>query len=126
MSLKVVERLGLKRRFGFGQTSLDSTLSYGCVGDAPLKQFPINEISTCDTAWSSIEPSLGAKVDSSLIRDRATHVAKKYLGNCDRWPVGRLISELERKGYDLAREGKVEEAMRLFITAAELEKLEST
>lgn len=57
---------------------------------------------------------------SASSKVRAGSMANTYLTVCDSWSADTLISKLEEAGYGLAREGKTAEAMRVFVSVAEL------
>ena len=51
---------------------------------------------------------------------RADLVANRYLCDCEALSKNEIITELERTGYELARNGKTAEATSVFIAVADL------
>ena len=52
----------------------------------------------------------------------ARMIADNYFANGLSWSSERLVIELELLGYNLAREGRTEEARAVFIAVSELTK----
>ena len=53
-------------------------------------------------------------------RNCADSVAQRYLGDCQSWSPDEIVSEFERAGYELARQGKTVEASAVFIAVADM------